>query len=351
MLPDRPGVGVRVYSARVTAARSSEELLLTFLVEGGDDPTLGEALADKLGLSRAAVFKHVESLRKKGYGIEAAAGRGYRLVQVPDRLTELELGPLVTTHDIGRTLHHREVVASTSDIAFRLAAEGALHGEVVLAEQQTRGRGRRGRPWVSPPRKNLYLSVVLRPEIDPRRAPELTFVAAVATAETVLEAGCAAQLKWPNDVEVDGRKVAGILTELSAEPGQIHFVVLGIGVNLNADAADFPDELRGRATSVKLARGIPVPRALFCAALLKKLEDGYDRWTEEGFPAVRHRWTALASTPGQRVRVTVGDRDVEGVAEGVDESGALVVRDDAGRTERVVAGDVEVVGKTPAAAR
>ncbi len=325
----------------VPSERASEEMVLGFLVEGGDDFSSGEALSDKLGLSGAAVWKNIESLRSQGYDIEAVAGRGYRLVGVPDRLTPLELGPLVSTHDIGRTVHFHEVVPSTSDIAFQLANDGALHGEVVIAEQQTRGRGRRGRTWVSPPGKNLYLSVILRPDLPPQDAPQITFVAAVALAETVREAGCESWLKWPNDVEIGTRKVGGILTELSAEPGRVNFVVVGIGVNLNARAEDFPAELRDRATSILMERGSRVPRALFAAALCAKTEAWYDSLMEQGFDAILDRWRELTSTIGMRLRVAIGDRTVVGVAEDVAPNGALLVRGDDGKIHHVVAGDVE----------
>ena len=240
--------------ASQTLEQTQEELILGFLAEGGEDFVSGEALSAKLGLSRTAVWKHVAALRTKGYRIEAQPARGYRLVEVPDRLSALELAPLLGTHDLGRGLHHFETLPSTNAHAFKLAQEGAEHGEVVVTEQQTAGRGRRGRVWVSPPGLNLYFSAVLRPELPPQRAAELTLVAAVAVAETLREAGADARIKWPNDVQVQGRKLAGILTELSAEPERVHFVVLGVGVNLNAGPDDFPDDVAATATSLRLAR-------------------------------------------------------------------------------------------------
>lgn len=321
---------------------SNEEMILSFLAEGGADYISGATLSDKLGLSRTAVWKHVETLRRLGYGIEAQPARGYRLMKVPDRLTPLEVAPLLSTRDLGRTLHHFESLASTNVQAFELAQEGALHGEVVIAESQTAGKGRRGRAWISPAGKNLSMSVILRPEIPPTRAPELTLVAAVALAETLTEAGAVAQIKWPNDVQLDGRKVAGILTELSADTERVHFIVLGIGVNLNTDASDFPDDVRDLATSVKLARAQTVPRALFTAALLTRLEAWLDRWQEEGFGPVRAAWKAASSTLGKDVLVRSDAKELRGIAEDIDESGALMLRVD-GRLERVLAGDVEQV--------
>jgi BirA family biotin operon repressor/biotin-[acetyl-CoA-carboxylase] ligase len=318
-----------------------EELILGFLAEAGDEFTSGETLRNKLGLSSASVFRSIESLRDKGYRVETSP-RGYRLVEIPDRLTELEIGPLLSTHDFGRTILHLDRCTSTSDVATQLAEEGALHGEVVIAESQTAGRGRRGRAWVSPPGKNLYLSVILRPEFPPHRAPELTFVAAVAVAETLGEANVPARVKWPNDLEIDGRKVAGILTELQAGPDQVRSVVVGIGVNLNVGEEDLPAELRPIATSARIVRGSPVPRALFTAALLTRLEEWYDRHAEDGFEVITARWRELTSTLGEAVRVRLGDREIRGIAQDIDETGALLVANGS-EVERVVAGDVELL--------
>jgi BirA family biotin operon repressor/biotin-[acetyl-CoA-carboxylase] ligase len=320
----------------------SEELVLGFLAEAGDGFVSGEAISDKLGLSRAAVWKHVEGLRGRGYRIDAVPARGYRLREIPDRLTALELRPLLGTHDLGQVLHCREEVSSTSDLAKELAEAGAAHGEVVIAERQTAGRGRRGRGWSSPPGKNLYFSVVLRPDLPPQRAAEITLVASVALCRAVREAGVAAGIKWPNDLVVGGRKLCGILTEMAADPDRVQWVVLGVGVNLNARPEDFPDEFRAVATSLAAERGRPVPRALFTAAALSLLEEWLDRHAAEGFGPVREEWRALSDTLGRAVRVRVGDEEVEGVAEDVDEAGALLVRSGGG-LRRVLSGDVTML--------
>ena len=320
----------------------SEELVLSFLAEAGDEYVSGEAISDKLGLTRAAVWKHVEALRAQGYRIDAVPARGYRLAAVPDRLTPLEIRPLLNTHDLGQTLHWYEEVGSTSDRAKELAEEGAEHGEVVIAEAQTAGRGRRGRAWVSPPRRNLYFSVVLRPDLPPARAPELTLVASLAICDALRQAGVAAGIKWPNDVLASGRKIAGVLTELAAEPDRVHWVVVGAGVNVNARREDFPEELRGEATSVLLERGQPAPRALLAAACFTALEDWVDRHAEEGFAPIRDAWRARSVTLGREVLVREATRELRGVAEDIDEAGALLVRTPAG-VERVLAADVALL--------
>jgi BirA family biotin operon repressor/biotin-[acetyl-CoA-carboxylase] ligase len=324
------------------AQPGNEEMVLAFLAEAGDDFVSGEAISDKLGLSRAAVWKHVNGLRAQGYRIDALPARGYRLVEIPDRLTALELRPLLSTHDLGQVLHCYDVLPSTNDLAKQLAEEGGGHGEVVIAESQTAGRGRRGRAWVSPPQKSLYLSVIIRPDLPPQRASEMTLVASVALCEAVRHAGVNAVIKWPNDVLVDGRKLAGILVEMAAEMDRVQWLVIGMGVNLNLATGDLPEDLRDIATSVAAERGEPVPRALFTAALLGGLEEWLDRHSAEGFGAVREAWRSLSGTLGREVRVSLGDGEVTGVAEDIDESGALLVRGASGLT-RVVAGEVHLL--------
>jgi BirA family biotin operon repressor/biotin-[acetyl-CoA-carboxylase] ligase len=322
--------------------QTTEELVLGFLAEAGDDFTSGEMLSGKLGLSRTAVWKCVESLREKGYRIDAVPTRGYRLVEIPDRLTALEIAPLLNTRDIGRVIHYRDALPSTNELAHRLAQEGASHGEVAIAEQQTAGRGRRGRSWVSPPGVNLYFSVILRPELPPQRGPELTLTTAVALAETLREAGASAAIKWPNDLLVDGRKIAGILAEMTAEAENLSFVVMGVGVNLNLRTADLPPELASAATSLMEARGQRVPRALFTAALWTRLERWLDVHQESGFAPVRDAWRALSNTLGQDVLVRTETREFRGMAEDLDETGALLVRTPDGLV-RIVAGDLEQI--------
>jgi BirA family biotin operon repressor/biotin-[acetyl-CoA-carboxylase] ligase len=321
---------------------NSEELVLAFLAEAGDEFVSGEAISGKLGLSRAAVWKHVNALRAAGYRIEALPARGYRLAEVPDRLTALELRPLLNTHDVGRELHCYEELGSTNDRAKDLAEEGAEHGEIVVAEAQTAGRGRRGREWVSPARKNLYFSVVLRPELPPSRAAELTLVASIAVCDAARHAGVEAGIKWPNDLLASGKKLAGILTELAAEPDRVHWAVVGVGVNVNAGPEDFPEGLRGEATSLLIERGAPVPRALFAAACFTALEEWLDRHAEEGFGVIRDAWRERSVTLGREVSVKSEGREIVGVAEDIDDHGALLVRGRAG-LERILAGDVALL--------
>ncbi|OLD09051.1 MAG: biotin--[acetyl-CoA-carboxylase] ligase [Chloroflexi bacterium 13_1_40CM_2_68_14] len=318
-----------------------DAIVLALLLECADDFVAGGMLCDKLDVPRAELLKRIDSLRARGYVIHTRGGLGYRLVEIPDQLGEAQIAPLLASGELGRKIHHFEELESTNDEAHRLAEAGALHGEVVVADFQTRGRGRRGRSWVAPRGKAVTFSVVLRPAIAPVRAPEITIAAAVAAAEAAREMGAAsARIKWPNDVECKGRKIAGLLTELRAEPDRVRHAVLGVGFNVSLQMRDFPEELRPVATSLLLESGERQPRPLVCARLLEHVEEWLSLHETEGFGPVADRWRELSSTLGRRVRITGAD-PIEGDAVDLAEDGALLVRTAPGALVRVLAGDVE----------
>jgi BirA family transcriptional regulator, biotin operon repressor / biotin---[acetyl-CoA-carboxylase] ligase len=325
---------------------SVAELVLEHLREAPGSEAPAEDVAHKLGLGAAEVLSAIESLRQAGYEIgyvDNPRHRGFVLLREPAQPVAAELDRLLRTQAIGRHLVHREEVGSTNDLARELADEGAPHGTVVLADRQTSGRGRRGREWVSLPGANLYCSIVLRPALPPERAHELTLVAGVALAEALEGSGVAAQLKWPNDVEHEGRKLAGILSELHADEVGLHHVVVGIGVNVDVPAEAFPEELRTRATSVRAITGRPASCAQVAAALFDRLEEWLVLHESMGFGAVLDSWRARSSTLHGEVRALVDGQVIAGVAEDVDATGALLVRDAAGKQHRIVAGEVTTV--------
>jgi BirA family biotin operon repressor/biotin-[acetyl-CoA-carboxylase] ligase len=247
------------------------------------------------------------------------------------------------TRWLGRSLHCFDLLASTNTTAREMAAADAPHGTVVMADAQSQGRGRLGRSWASPPGTNLYLSAILRAAVPAERLAQISLVAGVAVC-TAIRDWCPASIKWPNDVIAGDRKVAGILAELEgADPSPV--VVLGIGVNVNAGADDFPPELREKAGSIRLACGAPVDRAQVAARLLAEVERWYDRWARDGFAPVAAAWRALAPCVGRPIRVAQpGDTVREGLVVDIDDDGALRLRDADGREHRVVAGDVTVLG-------
>jgi BirA family transcriptional regulator, biotin operon repressor / biotin---[acetyl-CoA-carboxylase] ligase len=248
------------------------------------------------------------------------------------------VSPLLATGWLGRAWRHLPECGSTNDEAAAWARAGAPAGAVVTAEAQTKGRGRLGRQWHSPPGESLYLSVVLRPRLDPPRVPPLTLAAGVAVAEAVARFDVEPALKWPNDVLAGGKKLSGILTEMATRGMGIEHVVVGVGVNLNGAA--FPPELQPIATSLRLQRGAPVDVAAFAATLCERLEVWIDRFVAEGPPAVTDAWVRFAPFFGGRVTVTAAAGPLAGIAEGLDPDGALRLRTDDGRTVRVIAGEL-----------
>jgi BirA family biotin operon repressor/biotin-[acetyl-CoA-carboxylase] ligase len=311
----------------------------------------GTTLSSDIGVSRAQTWKDVETLRGLGYVISACAGDGYRLVETPDRLYPEEVQAGLETRWLARDLRWFESLDSTNRLAQELARQGAAHGTTVVAEGQTAGRGRLGRAFFSPPFLNLYTSIVLRPELTTADAPTWILASAVAVAETVAETVPdpeAVEIKWPNDVLLDGLKTSGILMELGAEATRVDFLVLGIGVNLNVDHRDFPAEFQRRATSLSSHGGHTVDRVVFARRLYQHLERTLDTCAAEGFDGVRPAFEARFRMAGRRVHVLeLGAGETQGTALGIDADGALRLRRDDGVETRVVAGDV-TLAKEPA---
>jgi BirA family biotin operon repressor/biotin-[acetyl-CoA-carboxylase] ligase len=242
---------------------------------------------------------------------------------------------------VGRDIRVFEKTNSTNDVVDKLARDGVKEGVVVFAEAQTQGRGRLGRRWLSPPRRGLWFSVLLRPELRPQAATQLTVAAATALTRAIREhTGLAPEIKWPNDILIRGRKVAGVLTELSAELDHIKYLILGIGVDVNLSAADFPSELKKVATSLSLETGRPLHRAELAASILRELDADYERIRRQRFEELVEEWQASCSTLGRRVTIRIGERTLQGTAEALDHDGALLLRTEYGHLERVIGGDV-----------
>jgi BirA family biotin operon repressor/biotin-[acetyl-CoA-carboxylase] ligase len=327
-------------------------LVLESLRATGDLPRSGEELSAQLGVSRAQVWKHVSTLRKRGYSIDGAPGGGYRLVGIPDRLYAEEVGQGLKTSWLGRVIHHLEETDSTNRVAADLARSGASHGTAVIAEAQTAGRGRHGRSFFSPPNTNLYTSIVLRPDLETTSAPTLLLVAGVAVAETVLEwLGASAQLeiKWPNDVLLGGLKTSGILMELGAEENRVSHAILGIGVNLNVDREEFPEEFRQRATSLYSHSAQRIDRVAFTRRLYEILEEVLEEHARGGLARLRPRFEKHFLMQGRKITVEeVGGGRIEGIAAGIAANGALQVDLPSGGQIEVLAGDVTICKDEPA---
>jgi len=326
---------------------SVDAQILQALRGAGQETVSGAELAQKLRMTRAAVWARIQELRSAGYEIEAGPHRGYRLVASPDLLHADDLtARLGKTKVIGRDIQVFQQTNSTNDVIEKLARDGVKEGIVVFAEAQTRGRGRLGRKWLSPPGKGLWFSLLLRPALRPPEATRLTVASATAVRRAIaVQTGLEPEIKWPNDILVGGRKVAGILTELNAELDQVKYVILGIGVDVNLNASDFPAELRRIATSLKAETGKPVSRADLAVAILRELDNDYGRVTGGHFQELADEWEKYCATIGQHVVIQMGARQVRGRAESLSEDGALLVRGEHGHLEQIIGGDVTLQRK------
>jgi len=313
-----------------------QERIIQFLKES-DGYISGEEISQRLKISRAAIWKHMQELRAQGYEIAAVPHLGYQLVTCPDKLLGYEIQSGLNTKIIGKKIIVLGTVASTMDEAFRLGMENCPEGTVVCAEAQSKGRGRLGHAWMSPKARGLYFSFVLRPSLPLNQLTQLTLMSAVALAEAIEDAsGLKPSIKWPNDILLGSRKLAGILTELRAESDQVKFVVVGIGLNVNASAY----QLTTGATSLKVAAGRSFDRAQVFQVVLRSLEKGYLKLLHHEFDQVMEEWKKRSATLHKRVRITDSAGIVEGQAIDLDEDGALLIRKDNGLIVKKSAGDV-----------
>ena len=302
----------------------------------------GEKMAEQLGVTRAAVWKKIAALRDAGYDISSAPRSGYILRSAPDRLIEPEIVKGLQTKMVGREIICYDAVDSTNIVLKELARQGAENGTVVVADTQGTGRGRMERAFFSPPGKGIWVSILLRPDFLPQEAPKCTLMAAVAVAQAMEKFGLRAAIKWPNDILHDGRKLVGILTEMSAEMDRVNYIVIGIGINVNIAEEDFPEELRPIATSLMQMKGEPLSRVAFLQELLRELDVLYADVQRAGFAPVLAAWKKYAVTLGQQVRVLgPGGETFEGTAADIDTEGALLIDTEEGQ-RRVLAGDVSI---------
>ncbi|WP_027417521.1 biotin--[acetyl-CoA-carboxylase] ligase [Aneurinibacillus terranovensis] len=319
------------------------EGMLQLLKEAGDNFISGEEISKRLGVSRTAIWKHIEELREEGYVFEAVRRSGYRLLATPDVTSAEEIKLGLTTKTFGCAVHHFAVVDSTQNKCQDLAKQGAPEGTLVVADQQIGGKGRLGRVWYSPAGKNISMSLLLRPTLELQECPQITLLAAVAIVETMRDiCGVEASIKWPNDILVNGKKVCGILTELNAEAERINWLIIGMGINVNTLEEDFPPEILEIATSLAIEKKRQFRRAEIIQGILKRLEELYLLYIDEGFAPIKKRWELYAVTIGKRVTIRTLHGSLTGYAEGIDETGVLLVRRDNGSLNKVYSADVEI---------
>jgi len=318
-----------------------KEKVLAILRQAGDGFVSGEEISKHLKITRTAVWKHIETLRKEGYGIEASPRRGYRINSVPDFLYPWEIHEGLKTAIFGRRIYHFHTVDSTNRLAKELAEKGAEEGTVVIAEQQTEGRGRLGRDWVSP-KGGIWMSVILRPHIQPHRAAGTTLVAAVALSRALEEvAELAPRIKWPNDIIVKGKKVCGVLTEMKAEMDIVEYVIQGIGLNANLGTEELK-RLPPTASSLQVILGEPVDRKVLVREILLQIESFYEVFLAGRAEKILEQWKHRDCILGQYITVKQGDEEHYGLAHDITPEGGLVVRDSRGNVRVFYSGEVTI---------
>lgn len=313
-----------------------QEQIIRTLRESGDFIS-GEEISRQLKISRAGIWKHIEDFRRQGYEIEAVSRRGYRIRSSPDKLFPWEIKFQLGTKKIGRDIIYKETISSTMDEAVRLGLLGAGEGTVVCAETQTKGRGRLGREWVSPPEKGIYASLILRPALPLSDVAQLTLVSGVALCEALRKvSGLETGLKWPNDILIGGKKTAGILTELNAEMDRVRFVVVGFGVNVNTLAGQLPPV----ATSLKMQARKDFSRVAVFREILRSFEYWLEVYADRGFSVLAGRWKELSCTLGKKVRFADPAGDMTGIAFDLAPDGSLLLRKESGEIFKRNSGEV-----------
>ncbi len=320
-------------------------LKLLNLLRQAKDYISGEELSDRLAVSRTAIWKRIGSLKKEGFNIEASTKKGYRLVQSEDLYGKISIQSMVTTNILGRNLKFYHEVDSTSNVLKKLAADNAPEGTVVISDIQTAGRGRRGRTWMSAPGLGIWMSVLLKPNLHPSQVQTLTLASSVAVIRALESLDIEIPgIKWPNDILIGGKKVCGILTELSAEAEKVEWVVIGIGLNVNHDHDDFPNNIKDIATSLRLSGRTQEPfnRSEIAAGIINELEAVYMEFLEKGPGWVAEEWKKRNVTLGKRVELVSQTGVTEAEAVDITPDGRLIVRYDDGRNGEVLSGEISL---------
>jgi BirA family transcriptional regulator, biotin operon repressor / biotin---[acetyl-CoA-carboxylase] ligase len=303
----------------------------------------GQHLAELIGCTRTAVWKHVEELRKEGFVLEAVRRKGYRIMKVPEKITSNEVRLGLQTKRLGQEIYYEETIESTQKVALRLSMDGAKEGTVVIAEEQTVGRGRLNRQWYSPKYTGVWMSIILRPNLPPQKAPQLTLITAVAVVQAIESVtSLQPEIKWPNDILINGKKVTGILTELQAESDRINSVIIGIGMNVNQSIEIYPEELRTIATSLYIESGKKVNRAELIRAVFTNLESLYDLYLQEGFYPIKLLWESYAVSIGKVITARMIQGNIYGKALGITDDGVLMLEDEQGKIHRIYSADIEL---------
>lgn len=315
------------------------------LLKNSKDFLSGEKISEEFGVSRSYIWKCIKNLREEGYNIESISNRGYRLIESPDKLTYIEIEKYLDTKFIGREIEYFESIDSTNTYGKEIARE-SNEGRIIIAEEQTKGRGRLGRDWQSNKNEGIYFSIILKPKLSPEKISRLTLVGASAVVMALDELGIESYIKWPNDVIVNNKKLCGILTEMAGELNSIDYVIMGIGINANNSMESFDEEVLKKATSLKLELGEKINRQSLLASILNNFEKLYLEFTEEDkFESTLKIARERSILIGREVRLIRGNEKENIRVIDINENGELLVEGEDGKERLVYSGEVSIRGK------
>lgn len=320
-----------------------KEVILNYLKENENKFISGEEISSKLNITRASVWKYINSLKKDGYQIESVSRKGYKLIGSPDILTYEEIREYLKTNRIGRKIIYKKSIDSTN-LECKRIADVESEGTAVVGEEQLKGRGRLGRTWTSPLYKGIFVSIILKPDIDMEEAPKITSIgaAAVFLAFKGIEIEC--QVKWPNDIVINGKKVCGILTEMSGEINRINYIVIGIGINVNLSTDDIPEDLKDKATSLLIEKGRIIDRRVLLSGVLNNFEILYDEFLRGDYSRTVSICRDNSSLIGKEVKIIKNGKEAIGKAIDVNKDGALIIEYKNGEKDKIISGEVSVRG-------
>ena len=314
------------------------------VLKNSDDFISGEKLSEEFNMTRSGIWKYMNMLKEDGYDIESIPRKGYRIISSPDILTYEEIEKSLNTDFIGRNIYYYDSIDSTNKRAKDIALEEG-EGTVIIAEQQVDGKGRLGRSWISPKGKGIWMSIILKPEVDPIKVAKITLIGAAAVYKGLNNMNIDSTIKWPNDILIDGKKICGILTEMSCELNMINYVVMGIGINVNLDESNIPEDLRDKATSIKISQKKFINRKELLANILNEFEELYIPFKDNGnisesIDICRENCALI----GKEVKIIKGEEIKIGRALDINKEGQLVVEFNNGLVENILSGEVSVRG-------
>lgn len=321
---------------------STRKQLITLLAKNKYRYVSGQSLSEELNISRSAVWKHMNELKKDGFIIEGVPKKGYKVTGLPEKVSDNTIQWGLNTKWLGHHIVHKQTTSSTQHVAHQKVREDGGHGTVIVADKQTKGKGRMNRKWHSSHHQGVWMSIILKPVLAPQLAPQLTLLTATVLADVISASSqLKPQIKWPNDILINEKKVAGILTEMQAEQDQIQYIVIGIGMNVHHDLEVLPSELKNKATSLKIESRSAWNLRKLIQDILVQFEKTYDIYLNQGFPKIKHKWESYGFKIGEPILIKTLNKQWEAIFDGIAEDGALMVKNNDDTIQKVYSAEIE----------